>query len=753
MLLAWIRTLKSEMPIKRPLSLVVLSVLVLSLSSMCVTMSAGLVQAEVFQCIRFASSSWMALAFVVFCSRFTGFSAGAAKGKKRSAMLKGAFIALFILVAADIALLCTNFLSQGLYRMDSTYIPYVGLVYTFYEAGPLMLFHIGLLALMLLLAGYILWKKVIETTGFDKVQYVLVMILMAVTLVFEMVNFRFHLPLDCTLGLYTLLAIFVCWFPIIYVPHYLFKKMISKAVSNESLGLICYSVGGECIYANEVIRNLLPMARSNEEIAKEFTRWLEVEEYGNFDNCMLKKVDPVKGTSSYYDVERVTLLSKGGSKLGVFFNVQDRTVSVNRLERERFANSHDSLTGVYTRDYFYEKAETLVEENPDVLYYMMCSNIKDFKLINSLFGTETGDRILKQLAHVMIETIQPGAAYGRIGDDHFALLIPEDRFDEDLFMDALQNVGNMLDAENFRFHISIGIYEVTDRNIPASIMCDRAAMALKTISGDLRFTFAYYVRSMMEEVLHEKRMVGEFERAIAENDFRVFLQPQMNTDGRMIGAEALVRWIHPEWGLIPPVDCIPVFEKTGLIHRMDAYVWEEACKILANWQEKGNDYYISVNISPRDLYYVDLYKVFTELVEKYRLDVSRLHLELTETALMTDPQKQILLIQRLRDYGFRVEIDDFGSGYSSLNLLKDIEVDVLKLDMEFIRQTEHVKRSRLILEMIMQLSKALHMSVVVEGVEAREQFEYLRGLGCETFQGYYFGKPMERIAFEEKYCN
>ena len=232
----------------------------------------------------------------------------------------------------------------------------------------------------------------------------------------------------------------------------------------------------------------------------------------------------------------------------------------------------------------------------------------------------------------------------------------------------------------------------------------------------------------------------------------MYLQPQVSTEGKILGGEALVRWQHPVKGMIAPIAFIPVFEKNGLISDVDKYMWESACKQLRKGKDEGkDDLYISVNIAPRDFYLLNIYQVFTELVNKYDIAPQNLKLEITETAVVIDLQRQMELIERLRRIGFVVEMDDFGSGYSSLNMLKDIHVDVLKIDMAFLRKAEDEERSKKILQMIISLSGQLGMPVITEGVETAEQVEILTGMGGDMFQGYYYAKPMEVEKFEELY--
>ena len=263
---------------------------------------------------------------------------------------------------------------------------------------------------------------------------------------------------------------------------------------------------------------------------------------------------------------------------------------------------------------------------------------------------------------------------------------------------------------------------------------------------------AYYDEGLRSNVLNEQALTGDLAEAMENGQIRIYLQPQMDGEGKVLGAEALVRWQHPDRGMLAPGAFIGIFEKNGSIVRLDCHVWELACRQLRRWKDQGReDLYISVNISPMDLYFIDLYKTFAGLVEKYGISPGNLKLEITETAMMSDLEKQLQMISKLREAGFVVEMDDFGSGYSSLNMLKDIQVDVLKIDMAFLGETEDKLRAQKILRTIVELSRQLEVPVISEGVETQEQVEFLREIGCNMFQGYYFARPMEVGIFEEKY--
>lgn len=246
--------------------------------------------------------------------------------------------------------------------------------------------------------------------------------------------------------------------------------------------------------------------------------------------------------------------------------------------------------------------------------------------------------------------------------------------------------------------------------------------------------------------------MNELPQALKNGQLVMYLQPQVKKDGELVGAEALVRWHHPTRGVIPPSDFIEIIEKINIISDVDRYVWECACAKLAGWKRIGReDLTISVNISANDFFTMDLYETFTQLVKKYDVSPRNLNLEITETAVIFDLENQERLLDRLRSAGFIVEMDDFGSGYSSLNMLKDISVDVLKIDMAFLQKSKNDGKNRIILEKIIMLAKELGMHVITEGVENDSQISFLSDAGCDLFQGFYFSRPVPIDDFEEKY--
>ena len=305
----------------------------------------------------------------------------------------------------------------------------------------------------------------------------------------------------------------------------------------------------------------------------------------------------------------------------------------------------------------------------------------------------------------------------------------------------------------FSLNASAGVFRIEDRALSVPLMCDRALMALRTVKNSYTDKVALYSEDMRLELLEEQSLTGDMDEALALGQFVVYFQPQVNYDeGRLIGAEALVRWQHPTRGLIPPNKFIPLFEKNGFISKLDGFVWERSCAYMRKWLDcKGTllPVSVSVNISRVNIYSKDLCADLLELVKKYGLPPDSLRLEITEGVYMEDSRQLAKVVGELQAAGFTVEMDDFGSGYSSLNMLKDVPVDLLKLDMRFLSSSRDEARSGNILSSVIRMAHWLRLPIITEGVETRAQADYLKNLGACYMQGYYFGRPMPAEDFEK----
>lgn len=626
--------------------------------------------------------------------------------------------------------------------------------YAFTTLSPWYNIHLYFSYMLAVFSVGVLVRQSFVAARLYKKKYLVALLVLCLTLIMEGVCAVIDYPLDYSLYAYVLLGIFLTYYSVYHIPQRLINKTLSYVIEDSSDGVVCFDELGKCIYANDEAMRIYGSPSELFELEAVFKEELGGTDFIKADEKKWDKEDTSHGCVRYFDMTFGKLYDEQNRYIGCYFLMHDKTQGVERLQKEHYRSTHDLLTGLHNRDYFYERVHKELEENPGVEYCIICTDIKDFKLINDLFGIAMGDAILIRLGKVMREFLPPETVSARMESDHFAFFMPEKLFQEQDLAAAIAEVKKMISSSEYQMIIHAGIYGISEKDRDVSVMCDRANIAISTVKDDYDRIMAYYDERLMERAVREMRMVSEFDTALEEGQFVMFLQPQVKPDGTVLGAEALVRWQHPDRGMIPPGEFIGVFEKAGLIYRLDRYIWELAAQKLKEWKDNGHeDLHISVNISAKDFYYLDIYSTFVDLVEKYDILPDKLKLELTETALMMDPEKQLALLDRLQGYGFQVEIDDFGSGYSSLNMLKDIHADVLKIDMGFLRQTKDNERTGIILHMIIDLAKRLQMIVITEGVENKDQVEHLTKAGCDLFQGYYFAKPIAVPEFESRYMS
>ncbi|MFA6865988.1 MAG: EAL domain-containing protein [Clostridia bacterium] len=427
--------------------------------------------------------------------------------------------------------------------------------------------------------------------------------------------------------------------------------------------------------------------------------------------------------------------------------------NIRRVELDNRLNKLeiDPLTQVYNIDSFYRYASKKIKNSAaNERFYAAVINIRSFKMINTKYGFNYANKVLKEFASVNKEIIaSKGGMVGRISGDNFAVLFDDKLVlgKEELFNRINERMYNLVSENDFSY--CFGIYVIDDKNMDINIIFDRAMLAVRSIT-DKYDNYCYYNEDMSKALEEERFLVESAEKGITQKDFKVFFQPKYNIETDiMIGAEALIRWIHPTLGNISPAIFIPIFEKNGFVGMVDMFVWEEVCKEIKKCKEKGIDIPpISINVSRKDLFDKDFINNIMELLEKYDILPSDVHLEITETAYMENQAIMKNLIKQFINKGFYLEMDDFGSGYSSLNMLNEAEFNLLKIDMIFMRNLTNRNKVSLI-PYIMDIAKALQMEVLVEGVETQAQLEILKCYGCRYVQGFLYSKPLSIRDFEK----
>lgn len=432
-------------------------------------------------------------------------------------------------------------------------------------------------------------------------------------------------------------------------------------------------------------------------------------------------------------------------------------VDINEQTRFRdsthYLHKYDSVTGIFNKSTFFKMTEAMLSRYPDCPYRIIRFDIDHFKVVNDLFGITQGDRLLHYLGQLIKNRMCPNETYGRMRDDVFCMCVC--RSDEDTIR-LLTELDQAISSYplDFKFVSSAGILRVDHYDgSPVNILCDRATLAQKTVKNNYVRRYAFYNDFLGKQLRQEQEIISETYHALEEKQFVVYLQPKYDIlENTMFGAEALVRWQHPTKGVISPDSFIPLYETNGFITRLDEYVWEAVCQTLRSWLDRGyKPIPISVNVSRMHLYNPTFCEKLVELTAKYNLSPRLLELELTESAYISNPKALFEIMEHLQGRGFTFLMDDFGSGYSSLNMLKDIPVDILKIDLNFLRDSMHSQSGRIILESTIHMAQRLCLAVIAEGVETKEQANFLLGAGCTKAQGYYYSRPVPIEVFERRF--
>ena len=407
----------------------------------------------------------------------------------------------------------------------------------------------------------------------------------------------------------------------------------------------------------------------------------------------------------------------------------------------------DAATGLLGKEAFFDEAAAYLRHSGARDVSIVCFDVDHFKLFNDLHGLDCGDELLRYLGRALALRFSPDGAQplARLAADTFALCATGIRPErvERILVDISSECPNGIDAI-----VRAGVYRIEDPASPVSIMCDRAVIALRTVKGSYFDRVALYDPGMREALVLEREVVAGIESALREDRIELFLQPKCNIrTGKIVGAEALARWRHPERGIVAPGEFIPLIERNGLVCSLDLRVWEKTAAWIRGLIDEGvQPVPVSVNVSRADIYLVDVAAELHALVERYGIEPSLIEVEITESAYSERPDRIVAAFDELVERGFTVLMDDFGSGYSSLNMLKDINVDVLKIDMRFLDRDD--RRSKDIMESVIRMARWLDLPVIAEGVETREQVNFLLDVGCSYAQGYYYARPMEAAAFE-----
>ncbi|MCR5217315.1 EAL domain-containing protein [Treponema sp.] len=605
--------------------------------------------------------------------------------------------------------------------------------------------HLALSYLQVIIVGGCLILKILRSSRIFRIKYEIVfgmfMLIIGVN-----VMFLTALPFfDFSILGYVVCALYLCYSSLYSMPKYLSSQMMKLISENINHAIVCFDSTGNKIFSNKKAAELYRY--------RDYVKHLnELVDENNSDSFMNSQIVYLNEEECFFEEDVNREKDNKNRLIGVSVNISDNTKVMKKMEKELYISTHDELTGLYNRRSFFENAASIIRNNKDTQFYLVATNIKDFKMINTCFGTEFGDEVLIEQAKKLLLADYPKTIHGRISSDNFAMLIPKENFSQKLSVKNTSSLQALFENLHYEIRIYIGIYEVSDIYESVSAMYDKAQIAIRSIYGSYDKTLVFYDRSLMEQLYEEKNIVSDFEKYIKNGAFEVNLTPLFTCDTEDVcGAQIVTRWNNPVNGILNEDEYTDLLDKTMLLHKLDYYVWEETVKILSEWKKKDINLKLSVKIHQQSFYYLNLPEVFKSLVNRYQINAASLVLGVNENCFTRDVKMHVDVLNKLHEAGFKIELDGFGSQFSSLNILKDINADVLKINFDQFYQNEQSDRTLTIIDSMISMSKAIGMVVTAQCVEFEHQKDFLRRAGCDIIQNNFCNMIFSQKEFEKMY--
>lgn len=690
--------------------------------------------AYLFSNLYYSCTIWL----LMFLHLFTRAYVKLPKIKKRN------LIILISVCIIDTIFGMINVHSQNFYDITRTKLGRLNFSYWKITNTPIFIWHFVNGAVILIHTCALVIKKTISCPKIyreDFIKYLLSYI--AVILVNILVNI-FNFPIDISIIFFIAMADTLFLYPCVKGHRKIIYQTLKISANNSKTAIFCFDETLKLIFINEEAETFFETAKL---LTKKPEIYIEdfISKYNltKTENFKVEETIKRNGENLIYEIEYKKMY-QNETYIGCLLSFTDRTQIIKEYEAERYRANHDALTGLFNREYFYERANEALKAEPAAKWLMLASDIKDFKLINETQGTEVGDEVLKYYADIIIHNVPETTVYGRIGDDRFGILIKESLFNKQVFIDAIAKLAQMTDVNGYKLQINFGIYRTEFAIESSMLMFDKAELAIKNNQDRQQIQFIEYNPEIMKKILADKEILADFNYALRSNQFKLYLQPVYSKENKIVGGEAFVRYVEPGQKPKLPKSFLPILEEVGSIYELDRYIWREVAKVLQNWATDSikKQWFISVNMSGKDIKYIDILSELKNLAKEFNFAPNQFKIEFTDIAVAENPQKSLDLAEQLKAEGFGIVIDHFGAEYSSLTMLRDIDAEIIKLDMHNTGAEKLSEKEMTILKNIVEMAKMLNIQVLLKKIETITQLEYLSELDCDLFQGYYYSKPV-----------
>ncbi len=708
------------------------------LDNVVIALNSSLTYAYPLFAIYFAGIDILLISFVRYMIFYTG--------ETGSLFLRKFAGVLMIVAAIDVISLNVNTLTHHCFLLER-FQSEQGQVYFVNVAFWPYNLHLYFDYFLILLMFVMLIRKAAGVARIYRVRYLSYVVALLIIVVVNVAYMFFNLRNDWSVCLYGLFILITSNISSSYTYDKLRTVMLHRIIDEMDDGILIFDENGDNIYANALAMRILDTDDMETITVNDAMEKYLLEGEVSDDGITIRKDE--RGVRFYrVFIEKIT--ENKDMEVGSFFIMRDVTQPMMLISQEREKNHTDTLTGLMNKEYFMEQAEEVLRKRTKEKYLIICSNFENFRLLNRLFGRRKGDEILASTAQLFVECSDKGI-YGRMGSDCFAALLPIEFYNEKMFLEFTYTVDRLVEHSHFTMHVMIGVYEIKDSSVPVSVMCDKALLASRQLSGTSR-RIIYHNEEIERRIAGEQVYAVRLFDAILNGEIKMMLQPVVSVDGSVLGAEGLVRWFRPDGKIIMPEEFIDFFEQTGQIYRLDQHMWREAVKELRRWKDMGReDLFVSVNVTGRDLNQADIYDYLTGLAEEFNVKKENLHLEIADISSYRNKDNQKLVIDRLKKSGFVVWMDNFGSAYASVDLLRQLKVSAIKVDMGILYDPDDKEKSGEIVEAIIHVAKSMGMEIVPERVSDEDIFMLIKKLGCRMYQGNYFDMAIKPEEFIKRY--
>lgn len=705
----------------------------------------------IFWAIFFCSVDWLLVSFIVFLNKYCKY-------------ILFKFVSIWVFIGISLIDTIQIALNPWLgHCYEVNVMSYAGKLY--YTTKGLLFFnlHLGWSYILVAILAAILISKTVYVQRFYKVKYVGVLLCMTIVVVADGIYLVVGGPVDFTSIGFSIAAIAVFYITMIQTPKSILSKTIVLTLGQMQQAIMIVDDREEVVFLNDLMKVFVKAVIGVEArpdmrgtYSELFREWCK-ENYQNpnedfvFD-LKVKLDEDNEDSLSYYTMTYKKVYDEKNKLICSYFVIVDKTKEILKVQEQRKAATHDSLTGIYNRERFVEQCANTLAMHGDERYVMVVANVHKFKMVNEVFGKTKADEMLKRIGVAMRMNAKSGDVYGRLVADKFAYFLTKKNYRELTFIAMPAQVVRIDNEVSYPFPCYIGVYEIDDNTLPVELMIQRAIMAEESVKGNYNKRLAYYSDSLKAQDRIEAELLETYDKEKLSEQIEMHLQPVCHTSGYLLGAEAYMRWNHPTLGLLTPDKFMAAFDRNSKIIELDEIIWDKACAKLAEWKAMGKEHrMIAINAATKNFYFTDVYSRIENLVKKYDINPHNLVIEIREEAILADFPKQSKLVARLRKFGCQVIFDKFVNEGALFNLMGASDVDGVKICLEQAYVGENKERFMEMMMGIAKLNEVAKVNCAATYVADQQAAKMLEACGCQALQGEIFGLAVPEDEFEAKY--